>query len=206
MAGMLDLLGLMGGGNSSASDLLSLLGGQAGVTENQAQDTLLKALPSLLSTMQSNTQTKAGADSLLKALGQHDLDEADIVKLIKNADEADGVKILNHIYGSKEKAEEAKKTVAKAAGIDAKKAAKLMALVAPILLTTLAKANKKTNKTETVSNADSLSNMLGTLAGLAGGSSSSASGLGSLLGALTGSSSKKNNGLDVGDLLGLLMK
>lgn len=205
MAGMLDLLGLMGGGNSTASDLLSLLGGQAGMTGNQAQDTLMKALPSLLSTMQSNTQTKAGADSLLKALGQHDLSDTDIVKLIKNADEADGVKILNHIYGSKEKAEEAKQTVAKAAGIDVKKAAKLMALVAPVLLTVLAKTNKKSNKTETVSNADGLYSMLGTLAGLAGGGSS-ASGLGSLLGALTGSSSKKNNGLDVGDLLGLLMK
>ena len=205
MAGLVDLLGLMGGGKSSASDLMGLLGGQAGVSESQAQDTLLKALPSLLSSMQNNASTKTGADSLLKALGQHDLDEKDIVKLIKSADEEDGVKILNHIYGSKEKAEETKKEVANAAGIDVKKAAKLMALAAPVLLTVLAKTNKKSNKTETVSNADGLADMLGTLAGLAGGKSS-ASGLGSLIGALAGGGSKKNDGLDIGDILGLLMK
>ena len=204
MAGMLDLLGLMGGSNSSASDLLGLLGGQTGASEEQVQNTLLKALPSLLSSMQNNVNTKSGADSLLKALDQHDLSDKDIVSLIKEADVDDGVKILNHIYGSKEKTEEVQKQVAQAAGVDMKKVAKIMAMAAPVLLTVLAKTNKKQNKTETVSNADSLYSMLGTLAGLAGGGKS-ASGIGSLLGALTGSSSK-NNGLDVGDILSLLMK
>ena len=66
-----------------------------------------------------------------------------------------------------------------------------MALVAPILLTTLAKTNKKANKTQSVSNSDGLADLLGGVMKLAGGSS------------------KKNNGLDLGDvasLLGALMK
>ena len=66
-----------------------------------------------------------------------------------------------------------------------------MALVAPILLTTLAKTNKKANKTQSVSNSDGLADLLGGVLKLAGGGS------------------KKNSGLDIGDvasLLGALMK
>ena len=161
-------------------ETVSALSGQASVSEEQMTKTLLQALPSMLGKMQSNASTKTGADSLLKALDQHDLSEEDIVKLIKTVDMNDGVKILNHIYGDEKQAAAVQKEVAK-----------IMALVAPILLTTLAKTNKKANKTQTVSNSDGLADLLGGVMKLAGGGS------------------KNNSGLDIGDvatLLGALMK
>ena len=189
MAGALDLLSLLGG-MSANKETVSALSGKASVSEDQMTQALLQALPSMLGKMQSNASTKTGADSLLKALDQHDLNEEDIVKLIKTADLDDGVKILNHIYGDEKQTAAVQKEVAQT-GIEPAKIAKIMALVAPILLTTLAKTNKKANKTQSVSNSDGLADLLGGVMKLAGGSS------------------KKNSGLDLGDvasLLGALMK
>ena len=206
MAGALDLINLLGG-LSSAKDSVSALSGKSSATEDQVTQALLSALPSMLGKMQTNAQTKEGADSLLKALDQHDLSDADIVKLIKTADMEDGVKILNHIYGDEKKTEKAQEEVTKKAGIDAKQVAKIMAAAAPALLTVLATTNKKANKTKTVSNSDGLADLLGGVLSLAGGSKkSSGFDLGSLLGAAMGGNSKKDDGLDVGDILGALLK
>ena len=190
MAGALDLLTLLGGMTAN-KETVSALSGKASATEDQITQTLLQALPSMLGKMQTNASTKTGADSLLKALDQHDLSEEDIVKLIKSADAEDGVKILNHIYGDEKKTAQATKEVAKKTGLEPAKVAKIMAIVAPILLTTLAKTNKKTNNTKSVSNSDGLADLLGGVMKLAG------------------AGSKKNSGLDIGDvatLLGALMK
>ena len=204
MAGALDLLSLLGG--SSSSDLLSLLGGKTDASADQVKDTLTSALPSMLSKLQSNASTKEGAESLLNALNQHDLDELDIVKLIKNADEEDGVKILNHIYGSADDTAKAAKEVASKSGLDASQVTKLMATAAPALLSTLAGVNKKANNSSAVTNSDGLSSLLGSVLSLAGGGSSSTSGLlGSILGAVTGSN-KQDDGIDVASILGSLLK
>ena len=206
MAGALDLLGLLGG-LSSAKESVSALSGKSSATEDQVTQALMSALPSMLGKMQTNAQTKDGADSLLKALDQHDLSDADIVKLIKTADMDDGIKILNHIYGDEKKAEEAKKQVAAKAGVDAGQVAKIMAAAAPAVLTMLASANKKANKTSSVSNSDGLSDLLGGVLSLAGGGSSKGGlDVGSILGSVLGGNSKKNDGLDVGDILGALIK
>ncbi len=196
---------------SSAKQSVSALGGKASASDDQVTQALLQALPSMLGKMQTNAQTKTGADSLLKALDQHDLSEEDIVKIIKSADMEDGVKILNHIYGDETKTAAAQKEVAAKSGIDPAKVAKIMAAAAPVVLTMLAKTNKKANQTSAVSNSDGLSDLLGGVLSLAGGGSSKNSGLdiGSLIGAMTGSSSKKDDGFgldDVASILGKLMK
>ena len=196
---------------SSAKQSVSALGGKASASDDQVTQALLQALPSMLGKMQTNAQTKTGADSLLKALDQHDLSEEDIVKIIKSADMEDGVKILNHIYGDETKTAAAQKEVAAKSGIDPAKVAKIMAAAAPVVLTMLAKTNKKANKTSAVSNSDGLSDLLGGVLSLAGGGSSKNSGLdiGSLIGAMTGSSSNKDDGFgldDVASILGKLMK
>ena len=196
---------------SSAKQSVSALGGKASASDDQVTQALLQALPSMLGKMQTNAQTKTGADSLLKALDQHDLSEEDIVKIIKSADMEDGVKILNHIYGDETKTAAAQKEVAAKSGIDPAKVAKIMAAAAPVVLTMLAKTNKKANNTSAVSNSDGLSDLLGGVLSLAGGGSSKNSGLdiGSLIGAMTGSSSKKDDGFgldDVASILGKLMK
>lgn len=206
MAGALDLLSLLGGMTAN-KETVSALSGKASVSEDQMTQALLQALPSMLGKMQTNAKTKSGADSLLKALDQHDLSEEDIVKLIKTVDMDDGVKILNHIYGDEKQTAAVQKEVAQKTGIEPAKIAKIMAIVAPILLTTLAKTNKKANKTETVSNSDGLADLLGGVMSLAGGGSNKGGlDLGSLIGAVTGTSSKKDNGLDIGSILGSLMK
>ena len=196
---------------SSAKQSVSALGGKASASDDQVTQALLQALPSMLGKMQTNAQTKTGADSLLKALDQHDLSEEDIVKIIKSVDMEDGVKILNHIYGDETKTAAAQKEVAAKSGIDPAKVAKIMAAAAPVVLTMLAKTNKKANKTSAVSNSDGLSDLLGGVLSLAGGGSSKNSGLdiGSLIGAMTGSSSNKDDGFgldDVASILGKLMK
>lgn len=196
---------------SSAKQSVSALGGKASASDDQVTQALLQALPSMLGKMQTNAQTKTGADSLLKALDQHDLSEEDIVKIIKSADMEDGVKILNHIYGDETKTAAAQKEVAAKSGIDPAKVAKIMAAAALVVLTMLAKTNKKANQTSAVSNSDGLSDLLGGVLSLAGGGSSKNSGLdiGSLIGAMTGSSSKKDDGFgldDVASILGKLMK
>ena len=207
MAGALDLLSLLGGMSGSKDSALSALSGKTSASEDQITQALLQALPSMLGKMQTNAKTKEGADSLLKALDQHDLTDADIVKLIKTADMEDGVKILNHIYGDEKKTAEVQKEVAAKAGIDTKKVAMIMAAAAPVLLTTLAKTNKKANKTSSVSNSDGLADLIGGVMSLAGGGSNKGGlDIGSLLGAALGSGSKKNDGLDIGDILGALMK
>ncbi|MBQ2161154.1 MAG: DUF937 domain-containing protein [Firmicutes bacterium] len=205
MAGALDLLSLLGG-VSSTKEAVSAFSGKTSASEDQITQALLQALPSMLGKMQTNAKTKDGADSLLKALDQHDLSDADIVKLIKTADMEDGVKILNHIYGDEKKTEAAQKEVAAKTGIDAAKIAKIMAVAAPAVLTMLAKTNKKTNKTQAVSNSDGLADLLGGVMSLAGGGSKGGLDIGSLLGAALGGGSKKDAGLDLGDILGALMK
>ncbi|MBR6473242.1 MAG: DUF937 domain-containing protein [Firmicutes bacterium] len=206
MAGALDLLSLLGG-VSSAKETVSALSGKTSASEDQITQALLQALPSMLGKMQSNAKTKAGADSLLKALDQHDLSDADIVKLIKTADMDDGVKILNHIYGDEKKTAEAQKEVAAKAGIDAAKVAKIMAAAAPAVLTMLAATNKKTNKTSAVSNSDGLADLLGGVLSLAGGGSNKGGlDVASLLGAALGGGSKQSAGLDLGSILGSLLK
>ena len=206
MAGALDLINLLGG-LSNAKDSVSALSGKSSASEDQVTKALMSALPSMLGKMQSNASTKEGADSLLKALDQHDLSDADIVKLIKTADMEDGIKILNHIYGDEKKTEEVKKEVAAKAGIDMGQVTKIMAAAAPAVLTMLATANKKANKTQNVSNSDGLSDLLGGVLSLAGGGSSKGGlDLGSIIGAVTGSGSKKDGGLDIGSILGSLLK
>ena len=206
MAGAFDLISLLGG-LSGAKESVSALSGKSAASEDQVTQALMQALPSMLGKMQTNAQTKEGADSLLKALDQHDLTDADIVKLIKTADMDDGIKILNHIYGDEKKTEEVQKEVAAKAGIDTKKVAMIMAAAAPAVLTMLAKTNKKANNTASVSNSDGLADLLGGVMSLAGGGSSKGGlDVGSILGSVLGGGSKKNDGLDVGDILGALFK
>ncbi len=205
MAGALDLLTLLGGA-SSAKDTLTALSGKTSASEDQVTQALMSALPSMLGKMQTNASTKDGADSLLKALDQHDISNADLVKLIKTADMEDGIKIINHIYGDDKKAEAAKAEVAKKAGLDTAQVAKIMAAAAPALLTALAATNKKANNTSSVSNSDGLADLLGGVLSLTGGGNKGGLDLGSILGAVTGTGSKKDSGLDIGSILGSLMK
>ena len=141
----MDLLNLLASGLGT-SDSISALSGKTSTSQDQATMALLSALPSMLGQMKTNASTQQGASSLMNALNQHDLSKlsnADIVSLIKNADEEDGAKILDKIYGSKENTAAAQASLAKQSGISTAQMAKIMAIAAPALLTAISAAKKK---------------------------------------------------------------
>ena len=145
MASTLDLLNLLASGLGT-SESISHMSGKTSASNDQVTSALLSALPSMLGQMKTNASTQSGATSLLGALNQHDLSKLsneDIVSLIKNADEKDGVKILNHLYGSQAKTEAAQASLAKQSGVSTAQMAKIMAIAAPALLTAVAAAKKK---------------------------------------------------------------
>ena len=242
MASTLDLLNLLASGLGT-SESISHMSGKTSASNDQVTSALLSALPSMLGQMKTNASTQTGATSLMSALNQHDLSKLsneDIVSLIKNADEKDGVKILNHLYGSRAKTEAAQASLAKQSGVSTAQMAKIMAIAAPALLTAVAAAKKKqaaqaaaeaaaaqqAAQAKKTSESDELMALLSSLSGVnvpqsaysgktqGGKKTSSAKDNGLDLGdimnmasALSGnkpkttSSAKKNDGLDLGDIL-----
>ena len=145
MANTIDLLNLLASGLGT-SESINHMSGKTSASNDQVTAALLSALPSMLGQMKTNASTQTGATSLLGALNQHDLSKLsneDIVSLIKNADEKDGVKILNHLYGGQAKTEAAQASLAKQSGVSPAQMAKIMAIAAPALLTAVAAAKKK---------------------------------------------------------------
>ena len=96
--------------------LAGQIGKKADVDKDEVSTILEAALPMLLESMNENSKSKKGAESLAKALMDHADDDDDI----DNIDEEDGEKILGHILGSKSST--VTKNLAKVAGdIDVKK-------------------------------------------------------------------------------------
>ena len=192
----LDLVSLLASGLATGESV-NALSSKTSASDDQVTAALLAALPSMLGKMKTNASTEKGADSLMEALDQHDLSDADIVKLIKAADEADGVKILNHLYGSSKEQEAEAEQIAKKTGLSNKQVATIMACAAPALLTAVASAKKKQTSSAKVSSAKTSSKK------------SNSDDLTELLTALmsTGSSSKKtskkDDGMGLDDILAL---
>ena len=145
MASTMDLFNLLASGLGTAESI-NAMSSKTSASNDQVTAALLSALPSMLGQMKTNASTQSGATSLLNALNQHDLSKLsneDIVSLIKNADEKDGAKILDKIYGSQEKTQAATASLAKQSGMSSSQMMKLMCIAAPALLTAIASAKKK---------------------------------------------------------------
>ena len=145
MASTMDLFNLLASGLGT-SESINAMSSKTSASNDQVTAALLSALPSMLGQMKTNASTQSGASSLLNALNQHDLSKLsneDIVSLIKNADEKDGAKILDKIYGSQEKTQAATASLAKQSGMSSSQMMKLMCIAAPALLTAIASAKKK---------------------------------------------------------------
>ena len=141
--------------------LASQIGKKADVDEDTTQALLTAALPLLLESMNENSKSKSGAESLAKALMDHADDSDDI----DNVDEADGEKILGHILGGKSST--VTKNLAKVAGdIDIEKVSKVLAIAAPILMATLGNQTKTKKKKN-----DDVADLLGDVLGAALGTS-----------------------------------
>ncbi|MBQ4650348.1 MAG: DUF937 domain-containing protein [Firmicutes bacterium] len=169
--------------------LAGQIGKKADVDEDTTNALLEAALPMLLESMNENSKSKSGAASLAKALMDHADDDDDIDEI----DEEDGAKIVNHIFGSKSST--VAKNLAKVAGdIDVEKVGKVLAIAAPILMSTLGSQTKKTKKKD-----DDVADLLGDILGGALGASTTKAATKKTAAKKT-SSKKKDNEFDLEDL------
>lgn len=135
----IDFLSLLASG-LVAEDSISSLGSKASASDGDVAAAMFVMLPSMLGQMRKNASTQEGAASLGKALDEHDLSKLsakDVVTLIKEADEEDGVKILNHVYGNREDAASVQEKIAESTGLTSDQIGTLMARIAPALLTAI---------------------------------------------------------------------
>ena len=98
----MNLLSLLASTMLSQSSVNSV-SGKTGLSSKQIQRLVMLALPILIKYMTKNASSGDGALSLLGALSQHKNNNSMDLQL-KDADEADGAKIIHHIIGKKENA------------------------------------------------------------------------------------------------------
>lgn len=140
---VMDLLSSLLGSMTSSSAVDSISKKSGGSTD-QVTSLVSSALPLLLGSMTNNASTEQGATSLLNALSQH-TSTASVEDQIKDADEEDGGKIINHILG--QNTANVTKSLSKDTGLSTAQVAKILAIVAPVLLTALSGATKSAKKT-----------------------------------------------------------
>lgn len=122
------------------------VGKMMGVSDKEASSAIAEVLPVLIMGMQGQAKGKDTQQGFLKALDDHGKeDTSDIAKFIKNIDLDDGAKIVNHLLGAKQQEEVAAKA-GKKVGLDAGTIIKIMAIVAPILMTQMGKKANATAK------------------------------------------------------------
>lgn len=154
MNGILDLLAqTLGGGQ------MNQLAQAIGADERTTQRAVGAALPALLSAMRQNTASPAGAQQLFGALQQdHDGSLLDNLGALLGGQAqgraADGGGILGHILGQRRP--ELEQGVAQASGLDLSQVARLLPLLAPIVMAALGRAQRQTG-----AGPDVLSQMLG---------------------------------------------
>jgi len=144
-----------------------------GVSEKEARAAVNTALPAIVAGLSANASSTHGAASLEKALGKHSTRSTKVDEV----DTADGAKIVNHVFGPKKGAVE--EAAAGKADVSKDIIAKILPIVAPIVLAWLAQK---------------------VLGGKSGTSTTSGGGIGSVLGGLLG-----KDGGGVGDILGGLL-
>lgn len=139
---------------------LGALSGQLGADEDQTRNAVNAALPMLLAGLAKNASKPEGAQALFGALEKkHDggmLD--DLAGFLGQPDTDDGNGILGHVFGQKRQTVE--KGVGAAAGMDPAKVARMMSMLAPIVMGYLGRQKRQQNL-----DARSLGDLLGGEAG-----------------------------------------
>lgn len=119
--------------NLPLSDLASRLGSSPAEVEQAAR----AALPALLGGLGANAQDPAGADSIAQALGQHSPGLVDGGVNLDEVDATDGEAITSHIFGGQR--DEVVSRLGGVSGGDSSLIRKLLPLLAPIVLSYLAR-------------------------------------------------------------------
>ncbi|MDX1440252.1 MAG: DUF937 domain-containing protein [Rubricoccaceae bacterium] len=142
---MSDLTNLIG--QALHGDTLSQLSSRIGASEQQTQTAAMAALPVILGAMKRNASTPEGAQSLSNAL-ENDHDGSILDQLggflsghLQNERAANGDGILGHILGGQR--ETVQQGVSRASGLDLNQVAKLLPLLAPIVMAALGKKRRE---------------------------------------------------------------
>lgn len=119
---------------------------QTGISVDDAVKVMGDVLPVLLQGMKGQATNQSTQEGFLKALADHSKDDtSDLKKFVKNVDTEDGAKIVNHLLGQETEAVAAK--AKKKRGIDTKTILKIMAILAPLLMSKMGSAAKESEKT-----------------------------------------------------------
>ncbi|CAN5185845.1 DUF937 domain-containing protein [soil metagenome] len=154
-----------------------------GVDSATAEQAVKSALPALLGGLHANAQDEAGASSLASALATKDPSLVEGGVSLADIDAADGEKIVGNIFG--QKSDQIASQLSAGSGTpDISVITKLLPLLAPIVMSFLAKKALGEKGAASGESAGGLGDILGGLLG--GGSKSGMPDLGGLLGGLLG--------------------
>ncbi|MGO4678261.1 DUF937 domain-containing protein [Microbacterium sp. 2MCAF23] len=178
-----------------------------GVSEDVARQAVQEGGAALLGGLAKNAETPEGSSAIEAALAKHDGFSG--AASVDDIDEADGQKIVSHVFG--DSADQVAQTLTndqKTAGIDF---GKLLPILAPIVMGLIANSQKGSSAGGSGGGlGDILGGLLG--GGQQQGSSAGGGGLGSILGGLgglfgggQGSSAGGAGGIDIGGLIGGLL-
>jgi len=182
MADMLsDILSQLGSGG------LSQIAGALGADENKAGDAVAMALPALLGGMARNAKDPEGAQALAGALDNHSDDV--FGKITDLLGSQDGAKILGHVLGNKQDATQQR--IAGGSGLDLSSVAKLLPMLAPLVMGYLGKQKQQKNL--------NASDLAGALSAERAKTEEKAPGLGGLAAILD----TDGDGFDLGDVTNL---
>lgn len=114
---------------------------KTGISGRQILTILSYALPLLIKFMTKNASSQSGAQSLLGALTQHKNTKAMPLQ-IAEANTDDGAKIIGHIFGQQQN--DAVTQIAQQSGVSANDVSKVLAVMAPALLSSLSSVTTAT--------------------------------------------------------------
>lgn len=138
MPSITDLLG-----QTLDPDTVAQIGGQVGLDPDTAQSAISAAIPMILAGLAKNASSPQGADALDGALSRdHDGSLLDDLGgfLGGGAASSIGGAILGHVFGGRRGSME--DTLGRSTGLDGASAAKLLAMLAPIVMAALGKAKQ----------------------------------------------------------------
>jgi hypothetical protein len=124
------------------SGALEQVSGMLGIDEKNAESAIEVVMPMLLKGMQGQMSNKETQPGFMQALMDHSADDTDdLKKAVKNVDMDDGAKIVNHLLGAEQ--EELAAKAKKKSGLDTKTILKIMAILAPLLMSQMGKEAKE---------------------------------------------------------------
>jgi hypothetical protein len=126
-----------------SGDTTRQIGRQLGTDEQTTRNAIGAALPMLVTALANNSSNADGARSLHDAVSRdHDGSVLDnLGGLLSNVQNGPGAAILRHVLGNRQPATE--QAVSKVSGLDSKRTAQLLMLLAPVVLGVLGRMRRQ---------------------------------------------------------------